>query len=141
MSIRNKRSQPKKFKSLSKKKFIGSTKAKLSHSSKLLSATQDKFSYNADDQRYWDKHTEALTFGRTIRAYRLCEDWSLADAAEKIGISVQQLSDYEHGRKLPSIERAYSIATALGMMPQGVVIQLLNEQLQRAKIALQVKVA
>ena len=104
-------------------------------------STKNKLSHSAADQCYWDKQMKELTFGRTIRAYRLCEEWSLTDAAEKIGISIQQLSDYEHGRKLPSIDKAYRIAKALGMMPQGVVIQLLNEQLQRAKIALQVKAA
>jgi transcriptional regulator with XRE-family HTH domain len=104
-------------------------------------STKNKLSYSVADQRHWQKRIKELTFGRTIRAYRLAEDWSLAEAAERIGISIQQLSDYEHGRKLPSIDKAYRIAKALGMMPQGVVIQLLNEQLRRAEIPLQVKVA
>ncbi len=79
--------------------------------------------------------------GKTIRAYRLAEEWSLTDTAKKIGISKQQLSDYENGRKLPSIEKAYSIAKSLNMIPAGLVVQLFNEQLQRAKIPLQVDIA
>jgi len=104
-------------------------------------STKNKLAYSAADQRHWQKSMKDLTFGRTIRAYRLAEDWLLSDAAERIGISVQQLSDYEHGRKLPSIDKAYRIAKALGMMPQGVVLQLLNEQLHRAEVPLRVRVA
>ena len=82
-----------------------------------------------------------LAFGQTVRAYRMAEEWSLTYAAEKIGISKQQLSDYENGRKLPSIEKAYEIANALGMTPQGLVLLVINEQLRKADIPIQVKVA
>ena len=104
-------------------------------------STKNKLSYSVADQRYWDKQMKELTFGRTIRAYRLCEEWSLTGAAEKIGISKQQLSDYEHGRKLPSIEQAYRIAKALKMIPWGLVLQVINEQLDRAKLPIKVKLA
>lgn len=100
-----------------------------------------KLSYSAADQRVWRKRMKALTFGQTIRAYRLAEEWSLTYAAEKIGISKQQLSDYENGRKLPSVERAYQIAQALEMMPQCLVLQVINEQLRKAEIPIQVEVA
>lgn len=104
-------------------------------------STKNKLSYSAADQRRWQKRINELTFGRSIRAYRLSEEWTLAVTAEKIGISIQQLSDYEHGRKLPSIEQAYRIATALDMMPWAVVLQVINEQLDRAKIPVKVKLA
>lgn len=100
-----------------------------------------KLSYNAADQTHWRKRMKALTFGQTIRAYRLAEEWSLTSAAEKIGISKQQLSDYENGRKLPSIDKAYQMAKALGMMPQGVVLQVINEQLRKSEIPIQVDLA
>ncbi|GEM_PF-3097300 len=96
-------------------------------------------SHNADDQRYWRKRMRDLTFGQAVRAYRLAEEWSLTYAAERIGISKQQLSDYESGRKLPSIEKAYQIAKALGMMPQGAVLQVINEQLRKAEIPIRVE--
>ncbi len=104
-------------------------------------STKNKLAYSAADQRYWDKQMKEFTFGRIIRAHRLSEEWSLTDTAEKIGISKQQLSDYEHGRKLPSIEQAYRIAKALNMMPWGVVLQVINEQLDRAKLPMKVKLA
>ena len=102
---------------------------------------KDKFSYSADEQRFWRKRMKDLTFGQTLRAYRLAKEWSLTDTAERIGISKQQLSDYENGRKLPSIDKAYRIAKALGMMPKGVILQLINEQLHRAAIPLKVRLA
>lgn len=102
---------------------------------------KNKLSHNADDQRYWRKRMKALTFGQTVRAYRLAEEWSQAYAAEKIGISKQQMSDYENGRKLPGIEKAYQIATALDMMPQSLVLLVINEQLRKAAIPIQVEVA
>jgi transcriptional regulator with XRE-family HTH domain len=102
---------------------------------------KNKLGYSADDQRVWRKRMKALTFGQTVRAYRLAEEWSLTYAAEKIGISKQQMSDYEHGRKLPSIEKAYQIAKALDMMPQSLVLQVINEQLRKAEIPIQVEVA
>ena len=106
-----------------------------------MTIENDKLSHNTDDQDLWHKRMKALTFGQTVRAYRLAEEWSLTYAAEKIGISKQQLSDYENGRKLPSIEKAYQIAKALDMMPQGVVLLVINEQLHRLEIPIQVEVA
>jgi transcriptional regulator with XRE-family HTH domain len=102
---------------------------------------KNKLSYSANDQRLWRKRMNDLTFSQTIRAYRLAEEWSLTYTAEKIGISKQQLSDYESGRKLPSVEKSYYIAKTLGMMPQGLVLQVINEQLRKADIPIQVQAA
>lgn len=102
---------------------------------------KNKLSHTADDQRFWRKCMKELTFGQTIRAHRLAEEWSLTDTAGKIGISKQQLSDYESGRKLPSFEKAYQIAKALDMMPRSVVLQVINEQLCRAEIPIKVQIA
>jgi transcriptional regulator with XRE-family HTH domain len=102
---------------------------------------KNSLSHSADDQRFWRKRMKELTFGQTVRAYRLAEGWSLTHAAGRIGISKQQLSDYENGRKLPSIEKAHQIAQALDMMPESLVLQVINEQLRRAEIPVQVKLA
>jgi transcriptional regulator with XRE-family HTH domain len=102
---------------------------------------KNKLSYTTNDQRFWHKRMKDLTFGQTVRAYRLAEEWSLTDTADKIGISKQQLSDYENGRKLPSIDKGYQIAKALDMMPQSLVLQIINEQLHRAEIPIKVKLA
>jgi transcriptional regulator with XRE-family HTH domain len=98
-------------------------------------------SYSRKEQIVWRKKMKSLTFGETVRAFRLAEDWSLTYAAELVGISKQQLSDYENGRKLPSIQKAYQIAKALDMMPQSVVLQVINEQLRKSEIPIQVELA
>lgn len=103
-----------------------------------MTTDKDKFRNRVEDQVYWRKRMKSLTFGQTVRAYRMAEELSQIDAAEKIGISKQQLSDYENGRKLPSPEKAYQIAKALGMVPEGLVLQVINEQLRKSKIPLQV---
>jgi transcriptional regulator with XRE-family HTH domain len=100
--------------------------------------TKNKLSHTVYDQRFWRKRIRELTFGQTVRAYRLAEEWPLTYASEKIGISKQQLSDYETGRKLPSIEKSYQIAKALDMMPESLVLLVINEQLRKAEIPIQV---
>lgn len=107
----------------------------------IVSSAQIKPDFNDADQRKWQKRMRELTFGQTIRAYRLSEEWSLTDTAEKLEISKQQLSDYEHGRKLPSIGKAYQMAETLGMMPAGAVLQIINELLQREEIEIRVQLA
>lgn len=102
---------------------------------------RDRNNVDANDQAYWRKRAKNLSFGQIIRAYRLAEEWPLTYAAELVGISKQQLSDYENGRKLPSIEKAYQIASALGMMPESVVLHVINEQLKKFQIPMQVDLA
>jgi DNA-binding XRE family transcriptional regulator len=48
-----------------------------------------------------------ITLGNTIRCWRKCENWTLADAAQRLNCSKQLLSDYERGVKLPSIKKNY----------------------------------
>lgn len=106
-----------------------------------MTIEQDKVKYSEKDQIYWRKKAEKLTFGQIIRAHRLCEEWSLTSTAEQLGISKQQLSDYEKGRKLPSLEKAYQMAKVLGMLPEGLVLRLINEQLRRSSIPIRVQIA
>ncbi|MBX9879951.1 MAG: helix-turn-helix domain-containing protein [Candidatus Obscuribacterales bacterium] len=103
-----------------------------------MTAKRDKNKVDANDQVYWRKRATNLSFGQIIRAYRLAEDWTLTYAAELVGISKQQLSDYENGRKLPSMEKAYQIASALGIMPESVVLHVINEQLEKFQIPIRV---
>lgn len=106
-----------------------------------MTIARDKTGCSRKEQTYWRRRMKSLTFGDTIRAFRLAEEWSLTYTAERIGISKQQLSDYENGRKLPSIQKAYQIAKALNMMPQSVVLQVINEQLRKSEIPIQVELA
>jgi transcriptional regulator with XRE-family HTH domain len=99
------------------------------------------YPYTKADQRRWKERVESLTFGQAIKAHRLSQEWSLVATAEELGISKQQLSDYEHGRKLPSLEKAYGIGQVLGIMPEIAVLLAINDQLRKANIPLKVTVA
>ncbi len=70
----------------------------------------------------WDvvqkKHgMDKITFGQSLRAFRKCEAWTLAEAANKLGISAQLLSAYETGKRLPSLSKVVSMADVFGTEP------------------------
>lgn len=73
-----------------------------------------------------------VTFGAYLRSIRESEELTQADFAEKLGISVQHLSNVENGRKHVSIERADAWGKALGY-PEAMFVQLsLQDQFERA---------
>lgn len=55
-----------------------------------------------------------LTLGDTLNSIRLCDEMTLREFAEILGVSVSYLSDVEHGRKLVSPKKAYEYAEKLG---------------------------
>lgn len=77
--------------------------------------------------------------GETLRAFRLCEEWTLKQAAAQVGISYQLLAAYERGEKLPSVQQARRLAVALGIPETGFIQTLLEDQLLRAGMDCQVK--
>ncbi|MBA2404918.1 MAG: helix-turn-helix transcriptional regulator [Bdellovibrionales bacterium] len=82
-----------------------------------------------------------LTFGKLIEAYRLAEDLSQKDFAVFLGISQASLCDLEKGRRIPSPERASSIAKKL-KEPESYWVQLaIQDHLDNAGIKLKVSVA
>ena len=90
------------------------------------------------EQAQWRGRMERLGVGEILKAHRRCEGWSQVETAAKLGISKQQLSDYENGRKLPSIEKAYAMAQLLGLLPEFLVLETINAQLRQSAIPLQV---
>lgn len=75
---------------------------------------------------------EPVTFGLYIKSIREAEELLQSEFAEKLGISVQHLSNVENGRKHVSIERAEAWGKALGY-PEAMFVQLsLQDQFQRA---------
>lgn len=75
---------------------------------------------------------EPVTFGLYLKSIRETEELPQSDFSEKLGISVQHLSNVENGRKHVSIERAEAWAKALGY-PEAMFVQLsLQDQFQRA---------
>lgn len=82
-----------------------------------------------------------LTFGKLIEAYRLAEDISQKDFSTFLGISQASLCDLEKGRRIPSPERAASIAKKL-KEPAAYWVQLaLQDHLDHAGLKLKVSVA
>ena len=54
------------------------------------------------------------TIGSSLRTARLCEEATLSDFAERLGITKQELSNIEKGRSAVSLKRALLFATKLG---------------------------
>src|ERR1700690_1967033 len=67
---------------------------------------------------HWGQAPEPLwreVLGRRLRALRADRDETLAQTAERAGISPQYLSEIERGRKEPSSEMIAALAGALGI--------------------------
>ena len=94
-----------------------------------------------EDQVWLDAQLAALTCGSCLKAHRLCEEWTQEQAADKLDISKQMYNAYEKDRKLPTPKKAYDMAQALGMSPEMLVLTVLNDQLRKDRLPLQVSVA
>jgi transcriptional regulator with XRE-family HTH domain len=82
-----------------------------------------------------------LTFGKLIEAYRLAEELSQKDFAKVLGISPASLCDLEKGRRIPTPERAASIAKKL-KEPESYWVQLaIQDHLDEVGLKLKVSVA
>ena len=75
---------------------------------------------------------DTMTFGAYMRAYRLGEGWSQAEAGQRLGISKQLVSQYELGKSEPSLKEGLRIATMLDMPLEPALHYLLNAQLAKA---------
>lgn len=82
-----------------------------------------------------------LTFGNLVRAHREAEEMTQVQMAKQIKLSKQALNDIENGRKIPSISRAISLAKKLGILPELAVELVLQDQLNREKLKMVVKVS
>ncbi len=94
-----------------------------------------------DDQVWLDAQIAGLSFGRCLKAHRLCEEWTQEQTANKLGISKQMYNAYEKDRKLPTPKKAYEMAQILGMSPEMLVLTVLNDQLRKDNLPFQVSVA
>jgi len=91
------------------------------------------------DQVELQQSIKNMTFAAAIKAHRQCESWTLAVASEKLGVSLQMLSAYERGIKMPSIVKAVDIANRLGFCPQLAIKYLINDQLKQANLPYRVE--
>lgn len=81
-----------------------------------------------------------LTLGRALSAIRESESESLAQFAQRLGISRSHLSDLEHGRRSLSLQRASEFARALGQNEAQFVRLALQDQVRDAGLKLRVEV-
>lgn len=81
-----------------------------------------------------------LTLGRALSALRESEGESLSQFAQRLGISRSHLSDIEHGRRSPSLQRASEFARALGHHEAQFVRLALQDQVREAGLKLRVEV-
>lgn len=82
-----------------------------------------------------------LTFGNLLKAHREGDELTQVEMAKKIKLSKQALNDIENGRKIPSISRAVALAKKVGILPELAVELVLQDQLDREKLKMKVKVS
>ena len=82
-----------------------------------------------------------LTFGHLLRAHREADGLTQVQMAKKIKLSKQALNDIENGRKIPSVSRAVSLAKKIGILPELAVELVLQDQINREKLKMVVKVS
>lgn len=81
-----------------------------------------------------------LTLGGALSAIREGDEQSLAQFAQRLGISRTHLSDIEHGRRAVSLERAADFARALGHHQAQFVRLALQDQVRNAGLKFRVDV-
>ena len=89
----------------------------------------------------FEKEFGRLTFANVIKSYRECEELSQVELAQMIGIASGSLCDLEKGRRIPSPERAYAIASCLGECVEVWVQAAIQDQLEKHNIDLKILVA
>jgi transcriptional regulator with XRE-family HTH domain len=72
-----------------------------------------------------------MTFGEVLWAFRKGEGLTLAQAAEKLGVSKQLLSVYEKGKQLPSVTKVVEMALAFEQSPTLWVAARTMDELMR----------
>ena len=84
---------------------------------------------------------DKLSFAKIIKSYRDCEGLTQAELAIMLGVAPGSLCDLEKGRKIPSPERAFSIASQLGECVEVWVQAAIQDRLDKYNIELQILVA
>lgn len=76
-----------------------------------------------------DKISDANeSLGKAIRTIRLCDEETLKNFAELLGVKVSYLSDLENDRKLISPKKAYEYAEKLGYSTKEFVRLALQDE-------------
>jgi DNA-binding XRE family transcriptional regulator len=81
-----------------------------------------------------------LTFAELLTSHRRGEELSQVEMAKVLGISRQNLCDYEKGRKIPSPKKAAEMADTLGFGATTFVQLALQDLLRRDGLNFEVDV-
>ncbi len=79
-----------------------------------------------------------LTLAMSVRAIRETEGWSLADMADKLGVTRAHVAAIERGKAV-SPESAARYAKALGYSPEQFVRLALQDEIRRAGLKYRVE--
>jgi transcriptional regulator with XRE-family HTH domain len=86
-----------------------------------------------------DKLYGPLTFGSLLKAWREAEGITQVEFSKKIGLSRQNTSDLEQGRKIPSPTRASKIAKKLGLSETAMIELAIKDSLSKEGFKYEVK--
>jgi transcriptional regulator with XRE-family HTH domain len=75
--------------------------------------------------------SEELTFGKAIKAIRLCEEIKQGDFAKALAVTQAYLSDIENDRREISPQKAAEIAKALGQSEKQFIRLAMQDTLRR----------
>ena len=76
-----------------------------------------------------------------LNPHRKCEELTQEEMGKMVGLSKANICDLEKGRKIPSAQRAYALAKALGMCEMQWVEQALQDQLREQDLNFKVSLA
>jgi transcriptional regulator with XRE-family HTH domain len=80
------------------------------------------------------------SFADLLSAFRMCDEMSQAEFAEMLGVSGSTISGIENGDQIVSLETAAAWAAAIGYPATVFVERALQDQLDRADLAMKVYV-
>ena len=109
------------------KKLVGSPKAKgiLLQRTSLMNVNPIKKRHNMDEESvalestdWYKKMSAEMTPGKAIRADRGLRGWTQNVLAQKLGISIQNLSAMEHDRRPVSKKMATKLSQIFGVPPE-----------------------
>jgi transcriptional regulator with XRE-family HTH domain len=81
-----------------------------------------------------------LTFGSLLKSFRQADDISQVEFAKKLGLSRQNVSDLESGRRIPSSKRASKIAKKLGLPETALIKLAIQDSLNKDGFKLEVNI-
>ena len=92
-------------------------------------------------KRDLEKTLQDVTFGELIKSYRKEEKMTLKKLADILETTPAGICDLEKGRKIPSVKRAWKIASTL-MMHEPFCVQIaLQDQLREQGLDLKVSIS